>query len=100
MRYLAQAPSTTDARLVADRIVTATFRVRNARHLREGSQAIVTFGNSVGERLSGTVQSLQTQDWQATAVIILNKVPGHANLQSRCDVTVDTSVNSKALKID
>jgi multidrug resistance efflux pump len=100
MRYTAQAPSTTNAHLVSDRIVMATFNARAARNIREGTKAIVTFESSGSKRLSGIVQSLQTEDSKTGAVIILDEVPPNTRPQTPCDVTVDTSVGRKALEAD
>jgi len=100
MRYTAQAPSTTDARLISDHLVLATFNSHAARNIREGSRAIVTFESSAGKRLSGTVQSLQIEIPKTTALIILKEIPQNARPQTPCNVTVDTSVPSEALKMD
>ena len=35
MRYSAQAPSTTDARLISDRTIIATFSAHAARNIRQ-----------------------------------------------------------------
>jgi multidrug resistance efflux pump len=97
IRYTAQVPSTENAQLVSDRVVIATFDARAARNLHEGTKAIVTFEASGGRRFSGTVHSLQTQHPQITAVILLRDIPENAQPHSRCNVTVDTSVDSEAL---
>jgi multidrug resistance efflux pump len=95
LRYTAQAPSTTNAHLVSDRLVLATFRPNFARNIREGSKAIVTFESSRGKRLEGSVQSLETQALETRVLIILREVPPEAKPSSRCSVTVDTSVSSQ-----
>jgi multidrug resistance efflux pump len=100
MRYTAQAPSTTNCRLVSERIVMATFNARAARNIREGTKAIVTFESSPARRFSGTVQSLQTEDSKVKAVIVLDEIPANANLETPCEVTVDTSVVRELLKAD
>jgi multidrug resistance efflux pump len=98
MRYTAQAPSTTDARLISDRVVFATFNAHSARNIRKGTKAIVTVESSSGKTLLGSVQSLQTKNQETTAVILLKEIPEDAQPQSPCQVTVDTSVTAEASK--
>ncbi len=98
MRYTAQAPSTTKARLISDRVVFATFSAHAARSIRQGTKAIVTVESSSGKKLLGSVQSLQTGNQETTAVILLKEIPEDAQPQSPCHVTVDTSVTAEASK--
>ena len=98
MRYTAQVPSTTEARLISDRVVFATFSAHAARNIRKGTKAIVTVESSSGKKLLGSVQSLQTENQQTTAVILLKEIPKDAQPQSPCHVTVDTSVTAEASK--
>jgi hypothetical protein len=100
MRYSAQAPSTTNARLIRDRVVFATFDARAARSIREGTHAIVTFGSTTGEKFAGSVQSLRAEDSTTTVVIVLDEVPADVRPETPCDVTVDTSVARGASKAD
>ena len=97
--YTGQSPSTKNARFVSERTVIAIFSARAARNIREGTKAIVTLGR--GEKgWPGTVNALQTQDAQTEAVIVLKEAPQNAHPDTRCDVTVDTSVNSGQLRAD
>jgi multidrug resistance efflux pump len=96
LRYTAQAPSTTNAQLISDRLVLATFRSDAARNIREGSKAIVTFESLRGKRLEGAVQSLETEGSLTKVLIILAEVPPEAEPHTACSVTVDTSIPSKA----
>jgi hypothetical protein len=98
MRYTAQAPSTTHARLISDRVVFATFSAHAARSIRQGTKAIVTVESSSGKKLLGSVQSLQTGNQETTAVILLKEIPEDAQPQTPCHVTVDTSVTAEASK--
>jgi multidrug resistance efflux pump len=98
MRYSAQAPSTTDARLISDRTIIATFSAHAARNIRQGTKAIVTIESSGGKKLLGAVESLQTAKQEATVVILLDEVPDGARPPTPCQVTVDTSVAAKALR--
>jgi multidrug resistance efflux pump len=99
-KYTAQAPSTKDARLISDRVVLATFSVRAARNIRDGTRAIVTFESSGEKRHFGIVQSLQTEGPKTTAVIVLKDAPQDAHPQTPCEATVDTSVAPEASKSD
>jgi hypothetical protein len=99
-RYTAQVPSTTNAQLVSERLVMATFDARAARNIREGTKAIVTFESSGAKRLAGIVQSLQTKDSKTAALIVLDKVPANTHPQTPCEVSVDTSVAREVLKAD
>jgi multidrug resistance efflux pump len=96
LTYTAQAPSTTNAQLVSDRLVLATFRANAAHNIRNGSKAIVTFESSRGKRLEGAVISLETEALETRVLIILAEVPPEAEPHTRCSVTVDTSISSKA----
>ena len=98
MRYSAQAPSTTDARLISDRTIIATFSAHAARNIRQGTKAIVTIESSGGKKLLGAVESLRTANQEATVVILLDEIPEDARPSTPCQVTVDTSVAAKALK--
>jgi multidrug resistance efflux pump len=100
LRYSAQAPSTKNARLISDRSVVATFAVPAARNIRAGNRAIVTLENARWKKLSGTVQSVQTDNSETTATIFLKEIPQDAQPQAPCDVTVDTSLASEALNPD
>ena len=100
LRYSAQAPSTTNARVISDRSVIATFAASAARNIREGNRAIVTLENARWKRLSGTVQSVQTDNSKTTTMILLKEIPQNARPQAPCDVTVDTSVASETLNPD
>jgi multidrug resistance efflux pump len=100
LRYTAQAPSTANARLVADRLVLARFDSHAARNIREGSKAIVTFESSAGKRLAGVVQSLQIDASETKTLILLKEVPQDAKPQTPCSVTVDTSVPQERTKLD
>jgi multidrug resistance efflux pump len=100
LRYTAQAPSTTNARLVSHRLVLATFNSSAARNIREGSKAIVTFETAPGRRLAGVVRSLEIKRPETRALIVLEEVPEETQPQTRCSVTVDTSVSSRAMKSD
>jgi hypothetical protein len=46
------------------------------------------------------VQSLQTENQETTAAIFLTETPQSAQPQTPCQVTIDTSVASEALKGD
>ena len=94
LRYTGQAPSTTKAQLISDRMVQATFHSNDARNIREGAKAIVTFETAPGQRFEGAVESLETGELETKVSIILEAVPPDAQLHSRCSVTVDTSVSS------
>jgi multidrug resistance efflux pump len=98
MRYTAQAPSTTDARLISDRVVIATFSAHAARNMREGTKAIVTVQGSSGKKLFGSMKSLQIKNHETTAVILLKEIPEGAQPQTPCHVTVDISVTAEASK--
>ena len=98
--YTAQAPSTTSAHLIRDRVVFATFEAHAARNIREGTQAIVTFESSDGKRFTGAVQSLQNADSKTNVVIVLDELPPNVHPQTPCDVTVDTSVARGVPKAD
>jgi multidrug resistance efflux pump len=100
LRYTAQAPSTTSAHLVSERLVLATFNSNAARNIRERSKAIVTFETSPGERFAGAVQSLEIKKTETRVLIILQEVPSEAQPQARCSVTVDTSVSADTMKLD
>jgi multidrug resistance efflux pump len=95
LRYTGQAPSTTNAQLVSDRLVLATFHSKDARNIRQGSKAIVTFENAPGQRFEGAVQSLETNALDTRVSIVLAAAPPEAQPYSRCSVTVDTSVSSR-----
>jgi multidrug resistance efflux pump len=98
--YRAQAPSTANAQLVSDRLVRATFPSQVAKNIREGSRAIVTFENSPAKKLPGAVQSLEIAEPEIRVVIKLEEDPTERQRQSRCSVTVDTSVSSAEMKSD
>ena len=100
LRYTAQAPSTTNARLVSDRLVLARFNSHAARNIRDGSKAIVTFESSAGTRLSGVVQSLKIETQETKVLITLEDVPKDVQPQTPCSVTVDTSVPPETMKSD
>jgi multidrug resistance efflux pump len=100
IKYTGQSPSTENAWFVSDRTVIAIFSARAARNIREGTKAIVTLGGRPEKGWPGTVNALKTQDAQTEAVIILKEAPQNAPPQTRCDVTVDTSVNSEQLRSD
>ncbi len=95
LRYTGQAPSTTNAQLISDRLVHATFHSRDARNIRQGSKAIVTFESAPGQRFDGAVQSLETGALETRVSIVLAAAPPEAQPHSRCSVTVDTSVSSR-----
>ena len=95
LRYTGQAPSTTQAQLVSDRMVQATFHSSDARNIRKGSKAIVTFESAPGQRFEGAVQSLETDALETRVSIVLSAAPPKTRPQSRCSVTVDTSVSSR-----
>jgi multidrug resistance efflux pump len=92
LRYTAQAPSTTSARMIRDRVVFATFDAHAARNIGEGTQAIVTFESFDEKRFTGAVQSLKTEDSKTYVVIVLDELPLNVHPQTPCDVTVDTSI--------
>ncbi|MFZ0708499.1 MAG: hypothetical protein WAM53_00520 [Terrimicrobiaceae bacterium] len=100
LRYSAQAPSTKNARLLSGRVLVATFGASAARNIREGNRAIVTLENARWKKLSGTVQSVQTDNSGTTVMINLKEIPQDARPQTQGDVTVDTSVVSEALNPD
>jgi multidrug resistance efflux pump len=98
--YTGQSPSTENAWFVSERTVIAIFSARAARNIREGTKAIVTLDSRADKGWLGTVNALKTRDTQTEAVIILKEAPQNAPPQTRCDVTVDTSVNSGQLSAD
>ena len=100
LRYTAQAPSTTSARLIRDRVVFATFDAHAARNIGEGKQAIVTFESFDEKRFTGAVQSLKTEDSKTSVVIVLDELPPNVHPQTPCDVTVDTSIARGAPQAD
>jgi multidrug resistance efflux pump len=95
LRYTGQAPSTTNAQLVSDRLVQAKFHSKDARNIRQGAKAIVTFESAPGQRFEGAVQSLETDALDTRVSIVLAAAPPEAQPHSRCSVTVDTSVSSR-----
>ncbi len=100
LRYTVQAPSTVNAHLISERLILATFPSNSAREIREGSKAIVTLEGSPGKKLAGVVQSQETEEDETRVLIALKEVPNEARPQTRCSVTVDTSVALDALKSD
>ncbi|HEY5744158.1 MAG TPA: hypothetical protein VIS99_16655, partial [Terrimicrobiaceae bacterium] len=76
-----QAPSTANAHLVSERLITATFDSYAARHIREGSKAIVTFETSAHEKRPGIVQALHSEAGQTRVMITLKETPMGVQLQ-------------------
>ena len=100
LRYTSQAPSTVKAHLISERLVLATFPSNVAEEIREGSKAIVTFETSPGKRVVGAVQSRETEEDETRVMIALKEVPVEARPETRCSVTVDTSVSLEAMTPD
>jgi hypothetical protein len=100
LRYASQAPSTADAHLVSERLVLAKFPSDVAREIRQGSKAIVTFENAPSKRLAGEVRSRELEENEMRVVIVLKEVPTGARRDTRCSVTVDTSLSIDATKSD
>ena len=98
LRYASQAPSTANAYLIAERLVLAKFPSNVAGEIRQGSKAIVTFETAPSRRFAGAVQSSETQEDETRVVIVLKEVPTEARPDTRCSVTVDTSID--AMKSD
>ncbi len=100
LRYTSQAPSTVNAHLISERLVLAKFPSNVAGEIREGSRAIVTFQTSPSKRLAGAVQSRETEEDETRVVIVLKDIPTEARPDTRCSVTVDTSLSIDAMKAD
>jgi multidrug resistance efflux pump len=100
LRYTSQAPSTVNAHLISERLVLAKFPSNVAGEIREGSKAIITFETSPRKRLAGAVRSRETKEDETRVVIVLKDVPAEARPETRCSVTVDTSVSVDAMKPD
>jgi multidrug resistance efflux pump len=100
LRYASQAPSTANAHLIAERLVLARFPSKVAREIRPGSKAIVTFESAPSKRLAGAVQSREAKEDETKVVIVLKEVPTEARPDTRCSVTVDTSLPIDAMKLD
>jgi hypothetical protein len=100
LRYTSQAPSTVNAQLISERLVLAKFPSSVAGEIREGSRAIVTFQTSPSKRLAGAVQSRETEEDETRVVIVLKDIPTEARPDTRCSVTVDTSLSIDAMKAD
>jgi hypothetical protein len=100
LRYTSQAPSTVNAHLISERLVLAKFPSNVAGEIREGSRAIVTFQTSPSKRLAGAVQSRDTEEDETRVVIVLKDIPTEARPDTRCSVTVDTSLSIDAMKAD
>jgi multidrug resistance efflux pump len=99
-RYTSQAPSTVNAHLISERLVFAKFPSKVAGEIREGSKAIITLETSPRKRLAGAVQSRETEENETRVIIVLKDVPKEARPETRCSVTVDTSVSVDAMKPD
>jgi hypothetical protein len=99
MRYTVQVPSTRNARLVSDRTVIASLSARRATFAKEAKPLLPSRAQRA-KNCHAPCNLCKQGIPKTMAVIILKEVPRDANLQTRCDVTVDTSVNSKSLKID
>jgi multidrug resistance efflux pump len=100
LRYRSQAPSTANAHLIAENLVLAKFPSTVTGEIRPGSKAIVTFETSPSKRLTGAVQSRETEEDETRVVIVLKDVPTETRPETRCSVTVDTSVSVDAMKSD
>ncbi len=100
LRYASQAPSTANAHLISERLVLAKFPSNVAGEIRQGSKAIVTFETAPSKRLAGAVQSRETEEDETRVVIVLKEVPTEARRDTRCSVTVDTSLSIDAMKSD
>jgi multidrug resistance efflux pump len=100
LRYTSQAPSTVNAHLVSERLVLAKFPSNVAGGIRQGSKAIVTFETSPSKRFDGAVESREMDEDETRVVIVLNDVPTEARPDTRCSVTVDTSLSVDAMKSD
>ena len=100
LRYASQAPSTANAHLISERLVLAKFPSNVAGEIRQGSKAIVTFETAPSKRLAGAVQSRETEEGETSVVIVLKEVPTEARRETRCSVTVDTSLSIDAMKSD
>ena len=100
LRYTSQAPSTIDARLIAENLVLAKFPSKVAGEIRQGSKAIVTFESSPSKRLAGAVQSRETSEEETSVVIVLEDFPAEAPPDTPCSVTIDTSLSVQAMNSD
>ena len=100
LRYASQAPSTANAHLISEKLVLAKFPANVAREIRQGSKAIVTFGSAPSKRLAGAVQSRETEQDETRVLIVLKEVPTETRRETRCSVTVDTSLSIDAMKSD
>ena len=100
LRYGSQAPSTANAHLISERLVLAKFPSNVAGEIRPGSKAIVTFETAPSKRLAGVVQSRETEEGETSVGILLTEDPTGARRDTRCSVTVDTSLSIGALKSD
>jgi multidrug resistance efflux pump len=100
LRYTSQAPSTVNAHLISERLVLAKFPSNLAGEIRQGSKAIVTFETSPSKRFDGAVESREMEEDETRVVIVLKDVPTEARPDTRCSVTVDTSLSVDAMKAD
>ena len=100
LRYASQAPSTANAHLISEKLVLAKFPAKVAREIRQGSKAIVTFESAPSKRLAGAVQSRETEEDETRVLIVLKEVPTEIRRDTRCSVTVDTSLSIDAMKSD
>ena len=100
LRYTSQAPSTVNAHLISERLVLAKFPSNVAGEIRQGSKAIVTLATSPSKRLAGAVESRETVEGETRVVIVLKEIPTEARPDTRCNVTVDTSLSMDAMKSD
>ena len=100
-RYSRQAPSTSEARLLFEGKVLASFNTPAAKEIKEGMKATVTIDGYPDKKFGGTVILTHRNEPSETLLMIrLAEPPADASPPVPCQVTVDTSIGPGMLKSD